>query len=88
MWHIGDIEIVPRNYALVVNGYLWTSLAFMFVVMRLYTRAIIVKRLGWDDWLMTAAMVSFRLSRIASYVEGRKAGRICFYSLFACSIYV
>ena len=63
MWYVCDVPIVPRNNALVVNSFLWTALAFIFICMRLFTRAVIVKRLGWDDWLMTAAMVSFAFSR-------------------------
>jgi hypothetical protein len=59
MWYVGNIPIVPRNYALVVNSFLWTAITFIFICMRLFTRAAIVKNLWWDDWLMTAAMVSF-----------------------------
>jgi hypothetical protein len=58
MWHIAGMPIVERNYALVVNSFFWTILAMIFIVMRLFTRAYIVKRVGMDDYLMVAAMVS------------------------------
>jgi hypothetical protein len=51
------MEIVERNYALVVTMFLFTSLAFIILVARLYTRAIIVRRMGADDYLMVAAFV-------------------------------
>ncbi len=57
-WYIGGMVIVERNYALIVNMFLWTSLAFMILVLRLYTRAIIIRRVGADDYLMMAAFVS------------------------------
>ena len=58
MWHIAGMPIVERNYALVVNAFLWTILALIFIGMRLFTRACIVKKVGMDDYLMVAAMVS------------------------------
>lgn len=57
MWHVAGLEIVPRNHALIINTFLWTMLALITTFLRLYTRAIVVKRLGWDDGLMAAAMV-------------------------------
>ncbi|KAG9246623.1 putative integral membrane protein [Calycina marina] len=56
MWNFGGIHIVPRNYALVVDTLFWTILAFICISLRIYTRWVIVKRVGWDDWLMTLAM--------------------------------
>jgi hypothetical protein len=43
---------------MIINAFLWTTLALIVICVRLYTRAIVVKRLGLDDWLMTGAMVS------------------------------
>lgn len=57
-WYIGGMVIVERNYALIVNMFLWTSLAFIILVLRLYTRAILIRRVGADDYLMVAAFVS------------------------------
>jgi hypothetical protein len=57
MWHIAGLPIVERNYALVVNTLLWTTVALVFIGMRLFTRAYIVKKVGMDDYLMIVAMV-------------------------------
>ncbi|EPE34284.1 hypothetical protein GLAREA_09978 [Glarea lozoyensis ATCC 20868] len=56
MWHVAGMPIVERNYALVVNTFFWTILAMIFIAMRLFTRAYIVKRVGIDDYLMVCAM--------------------------------
>ena len=58
MWHIGTMPVVDECHDLVVNAILWTALAFVAVCLRLFTRGFIVKRTGWDDYLMAAAMVS------------------------------
>lgn len=57
MWYIAGMPVVERNYALVANSLLWTTLAFIVLMLRLFTRAFIVKRVGVDDYLMTGAMV-------------------------------
>jgi hypothetical protein len=57
MWYLGGLLIVEENYALVVNGILWTSLATILVGLRFYTRAFIIRGLGSDDWLMLFALV-------------------------------
>ena len=62
-WYIGDMEIVERNYALIVNMFLWTSLAFVILVLRLYTRAVLIRRVGADDYMMVAAFVSSPTTR-------------------------
>lgn len=58
MWHIGTMPVVDECHDLVVNAILWTVLAFAAVGLRLFTRGFIVKRMGWDDYLMASAMVS------------------------------
>lgn len=62
MWYIAGMPVVERNYALVVNMFLWTSLALLVICLRLYTRGLVVKRLGWDDWLMSGALASIAFS--------------------------
>lgn len=61
MWHVGTMPVVDECHDLVVNAILWTALAFIAVGLRLFTRGFIVKRTGWDDYLMAAAMVSYPL---------------------------
>jgi hypothetical protein len=52
------MPVVDECHDLVVNAILWTGLALAAVGLRLFTRGFIVKRTGWDDYLMGAAMVS------------------------------
>ncbi|KAH6668463.1 hypothetical protein B0J14DRAFT_658374 [Halenospora varia] len=58
MWHLAGMPVVERNYALVVNSFGWTSLALVVICLRLFTRAIIVRGLGWDDWFMAGAFIN------------------------------
>ncbi|KAG6366958.1 hypothetical protein INS49_001139 [Diaporthe citri] len=51
------MQVVDECHDLVVNAILWTALAFVAVGLRLFTRGFIVKRMGWDDYLMASAMV-------------------------------
>lgn len=57
MLYVGDIPIVERNNGLVITGFLFTSLAFLAVSLRIITRAVIVRNLGPDDYLIIAAVV-------------------------------
>lgn len=71
MWHVGNMPVVDECHDLVVNAILWTALAFVAVGLRLFTRGLIVKRTGWDDYLMAAAMVS--CSTILFLFQGSKS---------------
>ncbi|KAK2614529.1 hypothetical protein N8I77_001341 [Diaporthe amygdali] len=57
MWYLGTMPVVDVCHDLVVNAILWTALALVAVGLRLFTRGVIVKRMGWDDYLMAAAMI-------------------------------
>lgn len=57
MWFVGPQPIVPSLYGLVVCLFLFTSLALVATFIRLYTRAAMIQRLGWDDWFMTSTML-------------------------------
>ncbi|KAB5559607.1 putative integral membrane protein [Coniochaeta sp. 2T2.1] len=58
MWRVGGTEIVERNHALVVNLFIWASLAFVVVVLRLYTRAVVIRQVWADDYLMVGAYMA------------------------------
>jgi uncharacterized membrane protein YqjE len=58
MWHVAGIEVVERNHALVFNMFFWAALAFLLLSLRLYTRAVIIRQIGADDYLMVGAMVA------------------------------
>lgn len=57
MWNVGGVPVVPRNYGLIFSSFFFTTLAFVVVCMRTYTRAALVKNLGADDVLMVVALV-------------------------------
>jgi hypothetical protein len=50
--------IPSRDVPVVVCSILFTSIAFIVVICRLYTRVIMLQNAGPDDYIMTAAMVS------------------------------
>jgi hypothetical protein len=58
MWHIGGMEILERDQALVVNLFVWASLAFVVLILRLYTRAVAIRQVGADDYLMVGAFMA------------------------------
>ncbi|KAG9256275.1 uncharacterized protein F5Z01DRAFT_503237 [Emericellopsis atlantica] len=53
--YVADIEIVPRNYGLVVSSFLFTTMALLAVIMRIYTRSALVQNVGADDVLIVLA---------------------------------
>lgn len=58
LWYIAGMEIVERNHALVFNMFFWTILAFVILMLRLYTRAVVIRHIGADDYLMVGALVA------------------------------
>lgn len=58
MWYLAGIEVVDGLHTLVVSMFMWTALAFVILLLRLYTRAVIVRQLGADDWLMALSMLT------------------------------
>jgi hypothetical protein len=88
MWYIAGMKIVPRNYALVVNSFFWTILALIFIIIRLFTRGCIVKKIGLDDWLMAAAMVSCLRSQITFISRlGLRTCRNSKRNNFSCNLF-
>ncbi|KAM7188933.1 Satratoxin biosynthesis SC1 cluster protein 4 [Naviculisporaceae sp. PSN 640] len=57
MWYIGSIPIVDNNHSIVATGFAFGTLAFLTISIRIYTRAILVKNLGLDDFLIVAAFL-------------------------------
>ena len=60
-----DVSLGPR-----VNALNWTlcGIALLIVCARIYTRIRIVRKTGWDDWVMVLAMVGRFLS---PWIKGR-----------------
>ena len=78
MWHLGTMPVVDECHDLVVNALLWTTLALIAVVLRLITRGVIVKRTGWDDYLMAAAMVGYSSIFISPFQYTFRCSVECF----------
>ncbi|PHH91908.1 hypothetical protein CDD83_9775 [Cordyceps sp. RAO-2017] len=57
MWYVGGIEIVDGNHGLVVSGFLFTSLSCLAVWLRIFTRSVLVRNIGLDDYFICAAML-------------------------------
>ncbi len=57
MWFVADIPIPDTVHGLVVSLFVFTSLAFVAVGMRVYTRVRLIKMMGVDDYLIVVAMV-------------------------------
>ncbi|KAH7110956.1 hypothetical protein EDB81DRAFT_671724 [Dactylonectria macrodidyma] len=57
MWYIADIPIVERNHGLIISGFLFTTIAFIAVGLRIFTRTVLVSNMGLDDYVVIAAML-------------------------------
>lgn len=57
------------NHGPSINAVNWTEagLGVLILLIRLYTRAFIVRKIGWDDWCIVLAVV--RLSFLAALLE-------------------
>ena len=49
---------VPRGRKALTTSAIFTSLATFFVVLRIYTRAFLVKQMGADDWSILVSLVT------------------------------
>lgn len=68
MWYIGSIPIVENNHSTIATGFAFGTLAFLTISIRIYTRAILVKNLGIDDFLIVAAFLG-SLSYLTASIE-------------------
>ncbi|RYP59457.1 hypothetical protein DL770_010194 [Monosporascus sp. CRB-9-2] len=57
LWYVGGLPVVERNHPMVATLFFFTTLAFVIVCLRLFTRIVLVRNVGADDCLMVAAMV-------------------------------
>lgn len=49
---------VHQGAGLVVAAWTMGAVGCSLLAMRMYTRAVIVEKMGWDDWTMIMAVVS------------------------------
>jgi hypothetical protein len=54
------IELVSRSQTIkeIVVASVFLSVAWLTVLLRFWTRLVVVKSLGWDDWCMSLTMVT------------------------------
>lgn len=57
MWYIAGIPVVERIHGVVVSGFLFTTIATLCVSMRVFTRTVLIRNIGLDDYLMIVAVV-------------------------------
>jgi len=57
MWYIGNVPIIEANHPLIVAGFFFSTIAFITISIRIYTRAMLVKNVGADDVLVVVAYV-------------------------------
>ncbi|KAK4209173.1 Satratoxin biosynthesis SC1 cluster protein 4 [Rhypophila decipiens] len=73
MWYIGNIPIVEANHSIIATGFTFSILAFLTISTRIYTRAVLVKNLGVDDFLIVVAFLG-SLSYLTASIEQMKYG--------------
>lgn len=50
---------VDRGYQLVVIQWVFVSAAFLLVILRVGVRGFVRKKIGWDDYLILLAQVTY-----------------------------
>lgn len=58
---------VDHGSGLVVAAWTMGFVGCSLLGMRMYTRAVIIKKIGWDDWIMVIAVVS--LMELLTYIH-------------------
>ena len=48
----------PKGTTHVVLTFVFLGLAFLVLSLRLFTRGVLMRNLGFEDWVITAAFVS------------------------------
>lgn len=56
--------------AVLVASFTSTAIAIVTVILRLWTRIVIVRQPGWDDWLAAAALVFLIVFTVCVGLEG------------------
>lgn len=50
-----------RNSTVIWSMWMMTAVSFFFICARFYTRMIIVRSVGWDDWVVLFSWVCIKL---------------------------
>lgn len=71
------------NHGPAINAVNWTEagLGVSLLLIRLYTRAFIVRKIGWDDWCIVLAVVRLSFLAAPSVTDALLALRICFFGI-------
>ncbi|CAH0057834.1 unnamed protein product [Clonostachys solani] len=61
MWYFAGVPLVPQNRVWFILIFLFTCLAFAVVLMRFYSRVILTRLVGFEDWLIFLSMAKIEL---------------------------
>ncbi|VUC26953.1 unnamed protein product [Clonostachys rosea] len=56
MWYFAGVPLVPQNRIWFIAIFVFTCLAFAVVLMRLYSRVVLTRLVGLEDWLIFISM--------------------------------
>ncbi|CAH0003930.1 unnamed protein product [Clonostachys byssicola] len=73
MWYFAGVPLVPQNRVWFITVFAFTCLAFVVVLMRLYSRVILTRLVGFEDWLIFLAM-GFSIAYIGTVVHEIELG--------------
>jgi hypothetical protein len=74
-----SMDLVKPDCTPIVLSAIFASLCWTVVGLRLFSRAFILKKLGWDDYTMALALVSLLLFRTSHHFTDTQLAS--FYSL-------
>ena len=64
VWYIGDVVVPEKAHGLVFVLFFFTTLAAIAVGLRMFSRAVLIRRVGIDDALMCVVLVSAARTRL------------------------
>lgn len=71
---------VDRGYQLVVIQWVFVSIAFLLVILRVGVRGFVRKKIGWDDYLILLAQVTYTSRNRARNISINRASGVCIRS--------
>lgn len=57
-------SIQDRGRSAIIGMYIVTALSTIVILIRLYARGILIRELGWDDYLIVIGQVPSSISRL------------------------
>lgn len=59
-------SVQDRGRSAIIGMYIVTALSTIVVLVRLYTRGVLIRELGWDDYLIVIGQVQSSISLLIS----------------------